>query len=209
MTNEYDRQRKSGNPFEALKMLDPQIREAIQYVRDGKTRDIEGLDVIQSAVMEVALAILRKRHVRNATQEAEDIGSQFCEILLETGLRTYDARKPFGRYGAQIIVNLCNGFGRRARVRKASSLECDVADAKVSVTACVEASMIRRKMRPLVARLPRHLRRTMIAKYWLDLTAREGAVRLGISDQQFDQRAFRARALLRKWYGPQGWLHAA
>lgn len=156
---------------------------------------------VTDAVLAYAEILLRQQGCRNPEMDAAEVSQTWWVNMLEHGLRQYDPSRDFSPYAVAMARNGCRDIGRGIKRRMALSITPSCAD--TAGGPCVQAMHreIRRRVWKAVARLPRAMRRIIIAKHWLGMRSKQIAARLDIRVDAVDRLAFHARRRLSKELG--------
>lgn len=167
--------------------------EAIALVRNHE-------DLLEAAVREHSRLVYRIAYsVLRDTEDAEDATQETFLRALKHGRRFADIDDPkawLARVAWRVAVERRRGLERTSRQNEAFS------DDTLSVAADAEGSVMERErydaLEKLVAALPESLRDPLVLSTLKELSPREVAATLGISEAAVRSRAFRAREILRE-----------
>lgn len=132
--------------------------------------------------------------------EAED-AAQEAFIRAYTRLDTYDPSRKFSSWMLSIASHYCIDVLRRRRVTLLSIEELppmlDVAMPRSThPEQAVARAQVADQVQQLLDTLPEHYRTPVILRYWYDMTYREIAETMGVTESTIKTRLHRARAKL-------------
>jgi RNA polymerase sigma-70 factor (ECF subfamily) len=142
---------------------------------------------------------LAYRMLGNAV-EAED-AAQEAFIRAYTRLDTYDASRKFSSWMLSIASHYCIDVIRRRRVNLLSIEELPpMTDLSMPRSAhpeqVVSRGQVADQVQQLLCTLPDHYRIPVILRYWYDMSYREIAETMGVTESTIKTRLHRARAKL-------------
>jgi RNA polymerase sigma factor (sigma-70 family) len=188
----------AGDDREVVEEL---CKRALVLIRSGTTVDSLELALLLNAIKVLALSLVERilaGRARNCMVEAADVADTFVDLLLRTGFASFDIDRPFLPYAKRTIERLCSAARRRSWVRRCVPLPKEIAGRNESVWPSLQRRELRSRVRRALRRLPKHLRRAIIARYWLGLSPRVAAARLQTNESTFNGWTFRARLILRE-----------
>jgi RNA polymerase sigma-70 factor (ECF subfamily) len=132
--------------------------------------------------------------------EAED-AAQEAFIRAYTRLDTYDPSRKFSSWMLSIASHYCIDVLRRRRMTLLSIEELPpMADVSMPRSAhpehLVARGQVAEKVQQLLGTLPEHYRTPIILRYWYDMSYREIAETMGVTESTVKTRLHRARARL-------------
>jgi RNA polymerase sigma-70 factor (ECF subfamily) len=191
--------RPAVEPESRRAVVDPHegaVREAVAAIRRGdRTAFARLVQLYERRLFSLSVMMTRDRSgAEEVTQDA------FVRAFVH--LDAYDERGPFYPWLATISVRLAqNWLTRRTRIsrREGTQLqpEFDIASATVDPLSELIADESDRRLWQTVARLPYGERTTVILYYRQDMTVRDIARAMGVTDGTVKTMLFRARHRLR------------
>jgi RNA polymerase sigma-70 factor (ECF subfamily) len=132
--------------------------------------------------------------------EAED-AAQESFIRAYTRLDTYDSARKFSSWMLSIASHYCIDVLRRRRMALVSIDELPpMLDASMPRSAdpeqVVARAQVADQVQGLLATLPEHYRTPVVLRYWYDMSYREIAETMGVTESTIKTRLHRARAKL-------------
>lgn len=132
--------------------------------------------------------------------EAED-AAQEAFIRAYTRLDTYDPSRKFSSWMLSIASHYCIDVLRRRRITLLSIEELPpMADVSMPRSAhpehVVARGQVADQVQQLLGTLPEHYRTPIILRYWYDMSYREIAETMGVTESTIKTRLHRARARL-------------
>ncbi len=142
---------------------------------------------------------------------AADAADAAQEVFLKAyrGLARYDPRRRFSTWVLSIASHHCID---RLRRRRATWVSLDSPPAQRASAAAPhpEEEVLRREVQDAVQEalntLPPEDRLILVLHYWHDLSYRDIASVVGLSENAVKVRAYRARQRLGKWLKERGWM---
>ena len=181
--------------------IESRCKQALILMRSGGPLNASELAVLAEPIWVLGLSLAERLllgRTNNRELDAEDVADAFFDVALRNGFRNFDINRRFLPYAIKTVARLvivkvrCNGR------RRFLPLPEGIPDRMESRTSRIERQEIRALVRRAMRRLPKDLRRALIARFWLGLSPRAAADRLGIKVRAFNGRTFRARMTLRE-----------
>ena len=155
------------------------------------------------------LVASRRLGSKSKPEDAEDAWHEFCVKRLNRVIDNYDPAegRRFWDYLLYCFRRFCDPkrekIERRTEVQLPVSedgeLEFEFADQNEDVERSAEQNEQRLHILRCVNKLPADLREVVNLRHFMELSVKETAKTLGISEALVKQRAFRAREKLRRW----------
>lgn len=145
-----------------------------------------------------------RRYVGDADEAFDLVQESF--VAAWAALNAFDRARPFPAWLRRIALNKCRDWGRRRQVRRfffgASSLEAADHAAASETSDDLEAESRVNALDAAIALLPQILKEPLLLTQFEQLSQKEAAIVLGISEKAVETRIYRAKQKLRKMLSP-------
>ncbi len=168
--------------------------------QDVRERDAE---TTSKWICDFSKKYLRRLGNRNPGIDGEDVSQRFVVSILKGQLDTYDRRRDPRPLVRACLRNSSRDLKRRTQVRQAGTLPVSYAVASESPPEAAMRRETERRVRRELIKLPRMMKRVLIAKYWKEMKVEEIAQRLKIRAGAVNRLAFLGRKRLGKVFGLQ------